>query len=171
MKKVIVTQEGMRLQEARIAAQEKIVKEKGKDVGAEAGISCDWHDNFGYEEARRTLEIESQKLKALLRIVCEVTFVREQSEVVLIGNTVQYKKNGSHDLNEVTIGAYGESDSDMKLITYESPLAKALIGMGKGDLKTITIVGNEVDLEVVEIYPPSFKYDRLIKDLIGKKSV
>ena len=128
------------------------------EMGDEAGLNCDWHDNFGYEDARRRFEQESSKLSQLKELVSNPTFITpiEQNEKVLIGTTVFYYLDS--EKQESTIGAEFESMPEQGLISYRVPIAKGLVGMLVGDIRSINIAGNEREIEVAEIYPPSHKY-------------
>ncbi|MDD5773105.1 MAG: GreA/GreB family elongation factor [bacterium] len=159
------TLKGLELVNKKIKKQEEKVKNIGKEMGDAAGISCDWHDNFSYEDAKRRLEMEStilKKLKSLLDGV-NIIEIHEQKEAIRIGATAKILFNGEEE--EFTIGAFGESDPINGLITYDSPLAHNLMGMKKGDLKNINIAGKDIRIEILEIYPVSFKYYQLIHHL------
>lgn len=159
------TRKGLELRKKLIKAQEQKVKAIGKEAGEEAGISCDWHDNFGYEDAKRRLEMESVTLRKLREEVgsAQVIEVEEQSEKVYIGVTVRTHIGGEE--KEYTIGAYGESDPNNGMITYISPLGRSLLGMQVGDSKIVNIGGKAVEVEVDEIFPPSYRYHRLLAQL------
>jgi transcription elongation GreA/GreB family factor len=160
------TKEGLDLKHREIRIQEEKVRSIGKEAGEEAGPSCDWHDNFGYEDAKRRLELESAALKRLREEVngAIVISVHEQQERVMIGVTVRFTVDS--EPKEFTIGAYGETDPPDGLISYTSPLARALLGMSVGDSKTCSIAGNDVELEVTEILPPSHRYRNLLEGML-----
>ncbi|SRR6266571_4179884 len=165
------TREGLALKQRRIKSQEAKVRAIGKEVGAEAGISHDWHDNAGYEDAQRRLELESRILKGLTEEVAgaHVIDVAEQSAKVMIGNTVKLRLGD--EPKEVTIGAYGESEPNKSLIAYTSPLAQALLGLSEGDQKTSTIGGRSVPIEIEAIYPPSYRYHQVIAELLAQEGL
>jgi len=161
------TKKGWESFQRKIIAQKHKVWTVGKEVGDAAGISCDWHDNFGYEDAKRRFEMESTILKNLVReleggIVIEV---QEQNKKIMIGTTVKLLMGDNH--KEITIGAYGESAPSQGLIAYASPLARAIAGMEVGEKKAAVIGGRTVDIEIEEIYPPSFRYNSLIAEHFG----
>lgn len=155
------TKEGLKHLTSLAEKQEKKVRDTGAEAGEEAGISCDWHDNFGYEEAKRQLELESKRLGDLREEIRQAVIINinDQTDRVQIGNTV--KLYWDDEEKEITIGAYRESDPGNGLVAYNSPLARALLGMQAEDAKTVTIAGKKVEIEVEEILPPSFKYHTL----------
>lgn len=155
------TKKGLELKRLDIKLQEEKVRSIGCEVGEEAGTNCDWHDNFGYEEAKRKLETESGLLKRLKNeteggIVIEIT---EQNEKVAIGVTAIALVDELE--KEFTIGAYGESDPNLALISYISPLGQALLNMKVGESKDIILSGRGVKIKITRIDPPSSKYEKL----------
>src|ERR1043166_3503717 len=121
------TKKGILLQEKLIAIQQQRVKMIGKESGEAAGINCDWHDNFAYEDAKRRLEMESPQLPRLQEGVSNAYLIQvpEQNEKIAIGVTAEIIIDG--DVKEFTIGAYGESDPQTGLISYNTPLARGLL--------------------------------------------
>jgi transcription elongation GreA/GreB family factor len=160
------TQEGFEFRRKQIKAQQEKVRAIGKETGQEAGASCDWHDNFGYEDAKRRLEMESEILRKMMEETSDVQIVNveEQDDAVAIGVTVELLMNGGE--KAFTIGAFGESDPANGLISYNTPLGRQLLKMEPGDAKTITVGGSATDVEVRRIYPPSYLYRQLIAKLI-----
>ena len=159
------TKEGLELLRKQINAQQEKVKAIGREAGNEAGISCDWHDNFGYEDAKRRLEMESGVLQKMLAEISgpQMVEIKEQSDVVAIGVTVEILMNGERRI--FTIGAYGESDPANGLISYNTPLARPLLKMEVGDSKTFNIAGKQTKVEIEQIWPPSYLYVKLIARL------
>ena len=142
--------------------QSKVGKEKGQSAGE---VLTNWHDNFAYEQLGRDFQIVNKQINELQDILsgAETISVVEQNEIVAIGNTVDYKINGKE--KSITIGSYGESEVEMGLISYSSPLGSLLIDLKKGDVKTGKINSGIVEIEVIMIYPPSYKYMNLQQEL------
>lgn len=164
------TKEGLEVKLRQIRSQEAKVKATGREAGDEAGLNCDWHDNFGYEDAKRRLEMESTLLRQLREDVAgaQVITIKEQSESVRIGVTARVRIN--EEEREVTIGAFGESDVANGLLSYTSPLGRVLLGMKKGESRTARIVNKASEIEVLEVLPPSYLYHRLLKKLISEST-
>ncbi len=144
------------------------VRAAGQEVGAEAGLACDWHDNFGFEEARRRLEEASELAQRLAQEMEAGTVVeiREQAEVVDIGTTVVLRVG--RDLRTVTIGGWGEFSAADGLITYTAPIVQGVLGLGVGDSAEVQMGGATLDVTVEDILPPSHRYSRLARN--GTKS-
>ena len=161
------TQKGLELRSKQIETQQEKVKAIGQETGEAAGMNCDWHDNFGYEDAKRRFEMESANLQRLREAMsaAQLITVEEQREEIAIGVTAELSVDG--ESREFTIGAYGESDPANGLISYNTPLAKALLKMQAGESKRINIGGKSVTVEVKDIYPPSYRYHALIENFVN----
>lgn len=144
---------------ARAAAER--VRAAGQEVGAEAGLACDWHDNFGFEEARRRLEDASEIALRLNQDMGNgvVVEVREQADIVDIGTTVSLRIG--KELRTLTIGGWGEFSAADGLVTYTAPIVRGIMGLRVGDEAEVELGGTEVDVFVEEIRPPSHRYTGL----------
>lgn len=77
------------------------------------------------------------------------TFVRVQS-----GCRVQYRRLDDDSAHDVVIGANNSGHpKEARVVPSASPLARALIGATKGTVVQVTLGGEPVDLEVVEVMP------------------
>lgn len=163
------TQEGLQIKRLQISRQEEKVRLTGSEVGEAAGPSCDWHDNFGYEDAKRRLEMESQILQGLTSELYDVQLITplEQSSQIKIGVTATIKVDGNP--REVTVGGYGEFDADRGLISYNSPIGRAIMGLQKEQETFATIGGKQVLISIEQICPPSHRYNNLIHDLMQQE--
>lgn len=151
-----------------------LVMVSGFEVGEAAGMNCDWHDNAGFDEARRALEFNSRRLqdvRAALREVVLIT-LNEQANSVRIGSTVKVTTidvDGNEERREFTIGAYAETDAKLGLIAYDSPMASALMGqqVGGETLEGVRVGNKVLDITINEILPPSARYTSLISQFYG----
>lgn len=160
---IFFSKKGLELKKAQIVAQEDKIKTLQKEAADAAGVSYDWHDNFGYEEATRQVEIELESLAKLRKEVKDGKIIEpeEQAQKVNIGTTVKLSLGGKEA--EFTIGAYGETDPGKGLISYTSPLANNLLGMRVSDSKTVDLGNKQIVITVKEVFPPSYKYICLVK--------
>lgn len=140
------------------------VRSSGAEVGEAAGMNCDWHDNAGFDEAKRTLEFNSQRLgdiRAALGQALIIT-INEQADAVRIGSTVQVTITdaaGNEDNKEFTIGAYAETDTKLGLIAYDSPMGRVLLTRDEGTMLEDVKIGSKiVTITIDKILPPSAKY-------------
>lgn len=161
----VFTREGLAYQRHVIEGLQVRVKKTGREAGEAAGDGCDWHDNFGYEDATRQLEMASTRLRELETQVAgaSVIVVIEQAVRVRIGNTIDFATTGGN--SQITIGAWGESRPERGLVSYESPIASALIGREVGDVIMASLGDKQTEIEITDIHPPSYLYRSLIKEL------
>ena len=159
------TEKGFELIRKRIEIQKQKVNDIGKEAGEEAGIACDWHDNFGYEDAKRRLELESRILNDLMTVISDAQLVKveEQNDVVAIGVTV--KISVDDDIRTYTIGGWGESDLDNNLISYNTPLALGIMRREEGDSVKVSMNKKLTSVGIERIYPPSHLYNELVAKL------
>jgi transcription elongation factor GreA len=141
--------------------QEELKKLKFRDrprvieAIAEARAHGDLKENAEYHAAKeqqafiegRIKELES-KLSHLQ--VIDVTTVDAKGKVVF-GSTVELidEETGK----EITYRIVGEDEADIKigLISYTSPIARALIGKSEGDVASFQAPGGEKNFEIVVV--------------------
>lgn len=162
-KRIVFTEVGWKRLERIRAEQAEKVRLAGLEVGEEAGPNCDWHDNFGYEEARRRLEQESLRLQQWNDILRrgEIIQIVEQDNIVSIGNTVSASIGGA--LRTFTIGAYGETDSKQSLVSYDSPIAQLVLGCQLHETKDSFFQGKEIEVTILDIKKPSQRYVKIVE--------
>lgn len=153
------SQLGLSKLEAQINTQSKLVTELGKQVGEEAGSGCDWHDNFGFEEARRRLELESRRLKDLSEIrmnANKIQLDQISSEKITIGCEVKFTIDNVE--KKIFVGGYGESSAQLSLMSYDSPISQLVLGMKRGEFRDAFFKGQAVEIEVLEFEFAPKKY-------------
>ena len=162
------TQASWERRQAKITELQREVAEAGTLVGEEAGINCDWHDNFGFEEAQRQLEQKSRRLKDLVDATLgrKIIEVVEQNEIVAIGTTVRLilveKATQEETTKIITIGAFGESLPNKNLVSYTAPIVRKVLGKEDGDEAEDVQVGGKIfDIIIDEIHPPSYRYNEI----------
>jgi transcription elongation GreA/GreB family factor len=153
-----ITRRGLARLAQEIATQEQKVRRVGAEMGAEAGANCDWHDNFGYEDARRRLELESTRLRHLQNRIqhTKLATVIEQNETVALGTTVQLVLDGRE--LEYTVAGVGEGEAGRGFLSADAPLVQAILGLRVGDETDLRRGPTRQHIEVVRILPPSHRY-------------
>ncbi|HEY4498539.1 MAG TPA: GreA/GreB family elongation factor [Candidatus Paceibacterota bacterium] len=131
-----------------------------KETGAEIGRSCQegsdsYHDNFAYEEGERQQKMHSRQLVELLRIqgVVQIIIPTAKNEKVSIGKRVRYRDVDAKEEKTIVIGSYLTFDSDS--VSYNTPLARILVGGSVGELRDGKIGKKEHHFEIIEISMPS----------------
>jgi len=89
----------------------------------------------------------------------KVIAVEDQSDIANIGCTVVFYL-GSEE-RTYTIGAYGETEPEVGLVSYVTPIGSALYKKRVGDVSHLSIDNKPTQLEIVEILPPTYRYERL----------
>jgi transcription elongation factor GreA len=122
---------------------------------AEARAHGDLRENAEYHAAReqqgfiegRIAEIESKLANAQ---IIDVTKLPANGKVVF-GATVGVADTTSGD--ELSYRIVGEDEADTKIgqISYNSPIARALIGKSEGDVVEIQVPGGRRELEIVSV--------------------
>lgn len=123
---------------------------------AEARAHGDLKENAEYIAAReqqsftegRIAEIES---KLSLSQVIDVTTLQANGKVVF-GATVELADVNSGDEFKYQIVGEDEADSKRGLISYSSPIGRALIGKAEGDIAQVQAPGGIRELEIVKVH-------------------
>jgi len=122
---------------------------------AEARAHGDLKENAEYAAAReqqgfvegRIADIESKLSHAQ---VIDVTKVNGAGKVVF-GSTVTVADTTSGDESRYQIVGDDEADSKAGLISYNAPLARALIGKSEGDVVEVRAPGGTRELEIIAV--------------------
>ena len=171
MNKIYFSREGLEhfVKRAREFEKRSIERTTEEFEGASGGESSVYHDNFEYEQAVLVMDQRAREIKKDRDIISmAIVFdVKEQVERVTIGSTVDLEL-GDGTEKEVTIGAYGESFPEKGLVTYQSPLAKSILGKKEGEEGTIALPKGTTEVLILKIHPASYKYRKLIQELFSK---
>jgi transcription elongation factor GreA len=155
MNKVPVTVRGHELM------QEELKRLKSRDrpqvikAIAEARAHGDLKENAEYHAAKdqqgfiegRIRELEA-KLSNLQ--VIDVTEVDAKGKIIF-GSTVELIDEGTGKETEYKIVGEDEADIKTGLISFTSPIARALIGKNEGDTINFSAPGGEKQYEVIEV--------------------
>ena len=103
-------------------------------------------DQQGFIEARiKDLEGKLSNIQ-----VIDVTAVDAKGKIIF-GSTVELIDEGTG--NELVYKIVGEDEADIKsgMISFTSPIARALIGKNEGDIVNFSAPGGEKQYEVIEV--------------------
>ena len=155
MNKVPMTVRGAELLRAELKNLKSVERPKIIEAIAEARAHGDLKENAEYHAAKeqqgflegRIKEIEG-KLSHIQ--VIDVTTVNANGKVVF-GCTVEIMDSDTED--ELVYKIVGEDEADIKsgLISYTSPIARALIGRNEGDEVSFNAPGGEKHYEIIEV--------------------
>ncbi len=114
----------------------------------------DLKENAEYHAAKEQQKQIDQRLSELAEILGNAKIV-DPSELqhtkVSFGSTVTLEDFDSGEEVTYTIVGGCESDPDRGLISFNSPLAKQLLGKEEGDEVTVTLPSGKKEYEVVEV--------------------
>ena len=123
----------------------------------EARAHGDLKENAEYHAAKeeqsfnegRIAEVESKLASA--QIVDVAKAGAQANGRIIFGATVDLADEDSGD--ELTYQIVGEDEADIKkgLLSFASPIARALIGKSEGDVVDVDVPGGKRTLEVVEV--------------------
>jgi transcription elongation factor GreA len=122
---------------------------------AEARAHGDLKENAEYHAAREKqsfLEGRIQDLEGKLSLVEIIDISKVPNEgKVIFGSTITLI-NGDTD-EEVTYQIVGEEEANLekRKISYNTPIARALIGKHEGDTVTIKIPSGNIEYEIVKV--------------------
>jgi transcription elongation factor GreA len=155
MNKVPMTVRGAEMLRAELKRLKSVDRPNVIQAIAEAREHGDLKENAEYHAAKeqqgfiegRIKEIEG-KLSNIQEI--DVTQVDAKGKVVF-GSTVEVLDVAADA--ETVYKIVGEDEADLKegLISYTSPIARALIGKNEGDEVTFTAPGGEKQIEILEV--------------------
>jgi transcription elongation factor GreA len=155
MSRVPITKRG----EEKLREELRVLKSESRPkviaAIAEARAHGDLRENAEYHAAKeqqgfiegRIAEIEG-KLSAAQ--VIDVTKM-EATGKVIFGTTVTVADAESGDEMKYRIVGDDEADSKSGLISYNSPIARALIGKNEGDVVEVAAPGGKRELEIVSV--------------------
>jgi transcription elongation factor GreA len=156
MQKIPMTVEG----EAALRIElEKLKKEDRPTVIqaiAEAREHGDLKENAEYHAAREQqgfIEGRIQDIESKLSL-CQVVDISQmpESDRVIFGSTVTIINTETDE--EVTYRIVGDDEADVKagMISYQSPIARALISKEIGDVVNVHTPGGEVEYEIDDVF-------------------
>jgi transcription elongation factor GreA len=148
------TQEGLDALKQELNQLESVERPKISQAIAEARDKGDLSENAEYDaakEAQGLLELKIANLKNLISKARVLDESKIDVSKVLIYSIVKIKnmKNNA----EMTYTIVPESEADLKAgkISVSSPIAKALIGNGKGDVVTVQAPAGVMDFQILEV--------------------
>ncbi|MCM3743426.1 transcription elongation factor GreA [Sporosarcina luteola] len=114
----------------------------------------DLSENSEYDSAKEDqafVEGKISSLESMIRNSVIITEDEANTDEVQLGKTVTFKELPDGDEETYTIVGSAEANPIEGLISNDSPIAKGLIGKGKGDEVKITTPGGEMSVVIVEI--------------------
>lgn len=155
MSKVPMTVRGHELLQEELKRLKSVDRPEVIQAIAEARAHGDLKENAEYHAAKEQQGFIEGRIKDLegklshLQVI-DVTAIDAKGKIVF-GSTFDLIDEDSGD--EITYTIVGEDEADIKtgLISYTSPIARALIGKSEGDVASFQAPGGEKNFEIVEV--------------------
>lgn len=155
MNKVPVTVRGHELMTAELKKLKSEARPNVINAIAEARAHGDLKENAEYHAAKEQQGFIEGRIKELegklsnVQVI-DVTTIDAKGKIIF-GSTVELLEEESG--KETVYKIVGEDEADIKngLLSYTSPIARALIGRNEGDIVNFQAPGGEKQYEVIEV--------------------
>ena len=145
------TAAGLKKIRQEITDLERLIKvDIPRDLAA-AAAHGDLRENAEYQAAKEKQSFSMTRLRELRERVRGAEIVKPRDfpdDIVTLLKWVKIKDVETGEIEEYTILGSGDTDLDNGIISYESPLAGALIGHKKGDVIDAELPGGVRRLEI-----------------------
>lgn len=155
MNKVPVTVRGHELMTAELKKLKSEDRPNVINAIAEARAHGDLKENAEYHAAKEQQGFIEGRIKELEGKLSNVQVIDattiDAKGKIIFGSTVELFEEDSE--KETVYKIVGEDEADIKsgLLSYTSPIARALIGKNEGDTVTFQAPGGEKQYEVIEV--------------------
>lgn len=129
-----------------------------KEIGKEMGESCKegaetFHDNFAFEDGERQQYMWSSRLRDLIRIRNQARITEpRKTDGVSLGFTVTFRDEGNGEMYTLKIGSFMvPKERGENVISYNSPLARALVGGKVGETREAVIGSGKKNFHILKI--------------------
>ena len=155
MNKVPMTVRGHELLQQELKKLKTVDRPAVIQAIAEARAHGDLRENAEYHAAKEQQGFIEARIKDIegklshLQVI-DVTAIDAKGKIVF-GSTVELVDEDTG--NEIVYKIVGEDEADIKegLISYSSPIARALIGNNEGDVVTFSAPSGEKQYEIIEV--------------------
>ena len=149
---IYVTEEGLEeiKKELEYLQQEK--RPEVINALKEARALGDLSENAEYDAARSEQAEVEAKIASLNQMLENVIVIKEaDTDTVSIGNTVKIEYTEDGEKETYTIVGSTEADPFENKISNESPIAKAIMGLKKGEKANVASPNGEYEVKILEI--------------------
>lgn len=118
----------------------------------EARALGDLSENAEYDAARSEQTEVEARIAELEKMVEKAVIIKEtKKDKITLGSKIKIEYVADHEKETYTIVGTNEADPFENKISNESPLAKALIGLKKGDVATVLCDSGNYDVKIIDI--------------------
>ncbi|MFQ5751940.1 MAG: transcription elongation factor GreA [bacterium] len=154
MKQYYFTETGYQKLKKEIDELEKYIKHDISKEIAAAREHGDLKENAEYDAAKAKQANYMAKLGQLQERFINARIIRKEDlppDIITLGKHIKIRDVESGEEDNYTILGEGETDIDNGIISYQSPLAKALINHKKGEIVEVKLPGGLKKYEILEI--------------------
>lgn len=132
-----------------------------EELRGEAGEGGDWHDNAALDHYDQQTNLVSAQLARVQDQIKRVVIIQPLTRAthVAIGTEVVVEF-GEDDRERFLILGPADSDPDKGVISYETPLARALMGKSPGEDASLIVEEpgsrNETKMRIINVKPGKF---------------
>ncbi len=149
-----MTSVGYRSLQEEVSRLKTTERRKASKAIEEARAHGDLSENAEYDAAKNAqglLEAKIRDLESRLSTAEVIELTKLSGKKVVFGATAEIQDLATDEKRVVTIVGEHEADVDRGLISYLSPLARALIGKNEGDTTTVKLPAGEKDYELLAV--------------------
>lgn len=118
----------------------------------EARALGDLSENAEYDAARSEQTEVEARIAELEKMVEKAVIIKEtKKDKIALGSKIKIEYIADKEKDTYTIVGTNEADPFENKISNESPLAKAVIGLKKGDTATVLCDSGNYDVKIVDI--------------------
>lgn len=118
----------------------------------EARALGDLSENAEYDAARNAQSDTENRIVTLEKMIEKAEVIKNTGTgAVSIGNTVKIEYVDDSDVEEYSIVGVKEADPFANKISNESPIARAIIGLKKGEIATVTSPNGDYKVKILDI--------------------
>lgn len=127
--------------------------ENSKDIG-EAQERGDLRENAEYKAAMEKqvqLQAAIKRLEAEIKSAIILDLTNVKTDKINIGVTAKLKNESTGEVVAYSILGAWDADTEKHIISYQSPLAKSLLGKKTGDSAVLNLTGAETRYTALDI--------------------
>ena len=157
MPRVFLTEKGVEKLKADIMTLQHELKHKIAPEIARARELGDLRENAEYESIKRHQEDVNRRLTELSEKLAHAEIIRAgdmNPDTVTVGKRVTFRDMDTDEVETYIILGDGESNADEGIISYQSPLAKGLIGHRIGEEVAVPLPRTtlRIKIESIELF-------------------
>lgn len=152
MDQVLLTRDGYEKLEDECARLRSERDRAAKHVRHSVELGGPAAENGEHLDARQELELVEWRLAALERRLADAEVIASRRDgIVEIGEAVIVVDLDSGEVVEYRIVGTGEPDPPPNAVTARSPVGRALLGRGEGDVVEVEAPGGRLRLEILAL--------------------